>query len=84
MLVSSVHPVIARRALFCTVCSFDVLVSEMMGDHIVLACSMMGRVIALYVVASVSLVFPQCVVVSALIRLIVFVARWCVFCMCVE
>lgn len=55
-----------------------------MGDHIVLACSMMGRVIALYVVDSVSLVFPQCVVVSALIRLIVFVARCCMFCICVE
>ena len=46
-LVSDVHPVIARRALFCTVWSLDVLVSEMMGDHIVSACSMRGRVIAL-------------------------------------
>ena len=59
VLVSRVHPVIVRRALFCTVCSFLMLVSDVMGDQIVLAYSMTGRVIVLYVVASVSFVFPQ-------------------------
>ena len=46
--------------------------------------SMIGRVMVLYVVESVSLVLPQCVVVSALIMLIVCVARFTVFWMCVE
>lgn len=82
--VSSVHPVIVRIALFCVVCSLDMFVSEAMGDHIVLAYSVMGRVIVLYVVVSVSLFLPQCVVVSALSRLIVCVAFLFVFCMCVE
>ena len=59
-------------------------VSDVMGDQIVLAYSMMGRVIVLYVVVRVSLDFPQCVVVSAFIRFIVCAARFCVFCMCVE
>ena len=59
-------------------------VSDVMGDHIVLAYSMMGRVIVLYVVLSVSFVFPQCVVVSALSMFIVWLALFNVFCMCVE
>ena len=82
--VSRVHPVIVLSALFCIVCSFLMFVSEVMGDQIVFAYSMTGRVIVLYVVASVSFVFPQCVVVRAFIMLIVCVARLCVFCMCVE
>ena len=84
MLVSSVHPVIVRSALFCVVCSLEMFVSEAMGDHTVFAYSVIGRVIVLYVVVSVSLFLPQCVVVSALRRLIVCVVFLCVFCMCVE
>ena len=50
---------IALSAWFCTVCSLLMLVLEVMGDQIVLAYSMMGRVMVLYVVVSVSLAFPQ-------------------------
>lgn len=82
-LVSSVQPVIVLSALFCTVCSFCVLVSDIMGDHMVLAYSIIGRVIVLYVVVRVSFVFPQCVVVSAFSMLIVWVALLMVFWMCV-
>lgn len=74
MLVSRVQPVIVLSAWFCMVCSFVVLVSDMMGDQIVLAYSMIGRVIVLYVVVSVSLAFPQCVDVSALRMLMVCLA----------
>ena len=84
VLVSSVHPVTVRSALFCVVCSFVMFVSEAMGDHTVFAYSMIGRVIVLYVVVSVSLFLPQCVVVRALSRFIVFVALVFMFCMCVE
>ena len=65
--VSSVHPVIVRSAEFCIVCSLFMLVFDMMGDQIELAYSRMGLIIVLYVMLSVSLVFPQCVVVSAFI-----------------
>ena len=44
-----------------------VFVFDMMGDQIVLAYSRMGLTIVLYVMLSVSLNFPQCVVVSAFI-----------------
>ena len=47
MLVSSVHPVIVRRAMFWLVWSLEILVLDEMGDHIVLAYSRMGRVIVL-------------------------------------
>ena len=59
VLVSSVHPVIVRIALFCVVCSLDMFVSEAMGDHTVLAYSIIGRVIVLYVVVNVSLFCPS-------------------------
>ena len=84
VLVSSVHPVMVLSALFCVVCSLAMFVSEAMGDHTVLAYSMIGRVIVLYVVVKVSLFLPQCVVVSDLSRFIVFVALVFVFCMWVE
>ena len=58
VLVSSVHPVIVLSALFCVVWSFVMFVSEAMGDHTVLAYSVIGRVIVLYVVVSVSLFLP--------------------------
>ena len=47
MWVSSVQPVMALRALFCTVCNLEMFVSDVMGDHIVFAYSMRGRVIVL-------------------------------------
>ena len=47
VLVSVVHPVAIRSALFCIVCSFSMFVEEIVGDHIVDAYSRMGRVIAL-------------------------------------
>ena len=78
MLVSRVHPVIVLSAWFCVVCSLVMFVSDVMGDHIVLAYSRMGLVIALYVVVSVSLDFPQCVDVSALSTLMVCFARFAV------
>ena len=63
--VSSVHPVIVRSAEFCIVCNLFMFVFDMMGDQIVPAYSRMGLVIVLYVMLSVSLDFPQCVVVRA-------------------
>ena len=47
VLVSSVHPVIVRKALFWIVCSLPMFVSDVIGDHIVLAYSMRGLVIVL-------------------------------------
>ena len=84
MFVSSVHPVIVLSAVFCIVCNLFVLVSDIIGDHIVFAYSSMGRVIVLYVISSVSLVFPQCVVVSALSMFNVGLDFCAVVCMCVE
>ena len=57
--MSAVHPVAILRALFCTVCSVCRLVLEMMGDHMVLAYSRVGLVMALYVVVSVSFCLPS-------------------------
>ena len=82
--MSRVHPVIVRSAVFCIVWSLLVLVSEMMGDHIVLAYSSVGRVMALYVMASVSFDLPQCVEVSALSMFSVGFALLMVFCVCFE
>lgn len=45
--VSEVHPVVTRRALFWMICSFCRLVFDMVGDQMVLAYSMTGRVTAL-------------------------------------
>ena len=61
MLVFCVQPVAMRSALFWITCNLFMLVSEMMGDHIVDAYSRRGRVIALYVVIIVSFCFPQVV-----------------------
>ena len=54
----------------------------MMGDQTVLVYSSIGRVMVLYVLISVSLVLPQCVVVRALSIFSVGFARFSVFCMC--
>ena len=82
--VSSVQPVIVRSAEFCIVCSLFMFVFDMMGDQIVLAYSRMGLVIALYVMLSVSLDFPQGVVVIAFMMCIVCLAFNVVFCKCFE
>lgn len=47
VLVSSVHPVMVRSAWFCIVCSLEMLVSDVMGDQIVFAYSIIGRVMVL-------------------------------------
>ena len=59
-------------------------VLDVIGDHIVFAYSIIGRVIVLYVVVSVSLDFPQCVDVSAFMMLIVCFDLVSVFCMWLE
>ena len=35
MLVSCVHPVAILRAVFCTICSLSMFVSDALGDHMV-------------------------------------------------
>ena len=35
MLVSCVHPVAFLRAVFCTICSLSMFVSDALGDHMV-------------------------------------------------
>ena len=39
MLVSCVHPVAILRAVFCTICSLSMFVSDALGDHMVEAYS---------------------------------------------
>ena len=49
VLVSCVHPVAILRAVFCTICSLSMFVSDALGDHMVEAYSSTGLVMALYV-----------------------------------
>ena len=42
MLVSCVHPVAIPRAVFCTICSLSMFVSDALGDHMVDAYSSTG------------------------------------------
>ena len=63
VLVPRVHPVVIRSAVFCTVCSLFVFVSDIIGDQIVLPYSSVVLVIAVYVLSSVSLDFIQWIVV---------------------
>ena len=65
------HPVAMRRAVFCMICSLFICVSETIGDHTLLAYSICGLVMALYVATMVSLSFPHFVVVRAFSKLIV-------------
>ena len=58
MLVSCVHPVAILRAVFCTICSLSMFVSDALGDHMVEAYSNTGLVMALYVASMVSLCLP--------------------------
>ena len=84
MFVSCVQPVMVLSAMFCIICSLLVLVFAMIGDHIVFAYSSMGRVIVLYVTICVSLVLPQCVVVSCFSMFVDFLAFSVVLVMCWE
>ena len=59
MLVSCVHPVAILRAVFCTICSLSMFVSDALGDHMVEAYSSTGLVMALYVANMVSLCLPH-------------------------
>ena len=61
MLVSCVHPVAILRAVFCTICSLSMFVSD---DHMVEAYSSTGLVMALYMASMVSLCLPHLVEVS--------------------
>lgn len=70
--VSDVWPVAIRSAEFCTVWSVLMCVSAIVGPHMVLQYSMIGRVMVLYVCSMVSLFFPQEVPVRALSMLRVF------------
>ena len=67
MLVSCVHPVAILRAVFCTICSLSMFVSDTLGDHMVEAYSSMGLVVA----SMVSLCLPHLVEVRTLSMLIV-------------
>ena len=80
--MSAVHPVAIRRALFCMVSSLFICVAEIIGDHTVLAYSICGLVMALYVATTVSLSFPHFVEVRAFSTLIVLVAFSLVCVMC--
>ena len=57
--MSIVKPVAILSAVFCSVCSFCMFVSEINGDQTVLAYSSIGLVIELYVATSVSFCLPQ-------------------------
>ena len=72
MLVSGVHLVAILRAVFCTICSLSMLVSDALGDHIVEAYS--GLVMALHVASMVSLCLPHFVEVRTLSMFIVLCA----------
>ena len=84
MLVSSVHPVAILSAVFCIVCSLVVCLLDSVGDHVVLAYSRTGLVMALYVFISVSFCFPHDVDVSAFMAFIDEAAFCVVLVMCFE
>ena len=49
MFVSCVQPVAMRSAVFCTVCILCIFVVDAMGDHMMVAYSSMGLVMAKFV-----------------------------------
>ena len=59
------------RAVFCTICSLSMFVSDALGDHMVEAYSSTGLVMALYVASMVSLCLPHLVEVRTFSMLIV-------------
>ena len=77
MLVSCVHPVAILRAVFCTICSLSMFVSDALGDHMVEAYSSTGLVMALYVASMVFCVY-FCSCISVLSVLMVCGVLMCV------
>ena len=61
MLVSCVHPVAILSAVFCTISSLSMLVSDALDDQMAEAYSSTGLVTALYVASMVSLCLPNLV-----------------------
>ena len=57
VLVSCVQPVAILRAVFCTICSLSMFVSDALGDHMVEAYSSTVLVMALYVASMFFCVF---------------------------
>ena len=81
-ILSAVQPVAILSAVFCTVCSFCMFVSEINGDQTVLAYSSRGLVFALYVATSVSFCLPQLVDVRDLIMFNDFLTSVFAFLVC--
>ena len=71
MLVSCVHLDAILRAVFCTICSLSMFVSDALGDHIVESYSSTSLVMSLDVASMVSLCLPHFVEVRSLSMLIV-------------
>ena len=82
MFVSRVQPVMMRFAVLSICWSSLSCVSEMMGEVMVLAYSILGLVMALYVTESVSLDLPHVVAVRALSILRLLLPLSEMFCMC--
>ena len=61
VLVSRVHPVVIRSAVFCAICSLFVFVSDIIGDQIVLPYSSFVLVMAVYVLSSAPWISPVCI-----------------------
>ena len=70
-LASRVHPAAIPRAVFCTICSLSMFVSDALGDHMVEAYPSTGLVMALHVASTVSLCLPHLVEVRTFSMLIV-------------
>ena len=77
-----VHPVAILRAVFCTICSLSMFVSDALGDHMVEAYSSTGLVMALYVASMVSLCLPHFVEVRTL-SMLMFCVLWLLPGLCV-
>ena len=78
------HPVAILRAVFCTICSLSVLVSDALGDHMADAYSSTSLVMTLYVASMVSLCLPHFAEVRTLsmiivLRVLVAVRSICLF-----
>ena len=79
-----VYPVVIRSTVLCTVCSFFVLVSDIISDQMVFLYSSVVLLIAVYVLSSVSLDFPQCLVGRGFSIFVVFFNLSVMFCICFE
>ena len=79
MLASCVHPVAILIAVFCTICSLYMFVSDALRDHMVEAYSSTDLVMALYVASMVSLCLPHLVEMRTLSMLIVLSINVCMF-----